>query len=145
MTWGAKGLTASFGVVLMLAGWSPVVWGQAPRPPVAPFQNLNALTRLKGTVVCVGCTLDEVQRARAASGSLYELHSARGEAVLRVDEVDDAARWASITQGRQLTVRAAAPVLQALTAEENRFKELEITGLLSSDRTFDVAQVRVLG
>jgi hypothetical protein len=133
------------GVALLLTGWSLVVGGQAPHLPVAPFQNLNALTRIKGTIVCAGCTLDEVQRARAASGSLYEVHSARGAAVLRVDDVDDAARWASITQGRRLTVRAAAPVLQALTAEENRFKELEITGLLRSDRTFDVAQVSVLG
>ena len=136
---------AGLGTALLMALVSPCAWGQVPNFPVAPFQNLNVLTRIKGAVVCVDCTLEEVQRERAAAGRLYELHSARGEAVLRVDDVDDAARWASVTLGRTLTVRAPAPVLEELTAEENLFKPLEITALLSSNRTLDVSQVKVLG
>jgi hypothetical protein len=145
MTRAQKVLMVSLGLAALLTGLSPTVWGQAPRIPVVPFQNFTELTRVTGEVLCVDCTLADMRRVGAAGGSLYEFHSAYGNSVLRVDAVDDATRWASVTQGRRLTVRAADPVLRALTAEENLSRELEITGLLSSDRTLDVAEVRVVG
>jgi hypothetical protein len=136
-----KAFSVGLGVVLFLAGLSSGVWGQSSLPTV-PGQNLNALTRIKGAVVCVGCKLEEAREGEADSGHLYELQSAQGTAVFRVDWVDDASRWVSITLGHRLRVRAAAPVLQELTAEANLFKEVEITGLLSSDRMLDVAKVK---
>jgi len=145
MTRARKVFTAGLGLAVLLAALSPAVWAQNPRIPVVPFQNFNEVTRVTGEVLCVDCTLADMRRVGAAGGSLYEFHSAYGNAVLRVDAVDDATRWASVTQGKRLTVRAADPVLRTLTAEENLSRELEITGLLSSDRTLDVAQVRVVG
>jgi hypothetical protein len=136
-----RAFRAGLGAALLLAGFSAGAWGQTS-PPVAPGQNLNVLTRIKGAVVCVGCSLEEVREEEADSGHLYELRSAQGKAVFRVDWVDDASRWASITLGNRLWVRAAAPVFQELTAEANLFKEVEITGLLSSNRTLDVAKVK---
>jgi len=141
-----KLVRGSIGIAVLVVGFSTGAWGQVPTPPVAPFANLNALTRIKGAVVCVGCSLEEVEQAHAASGPLYELDSSqsKSKAVLRVDWVDDAARWESISMGRHLWVRAAAPVWQQLTSEVNLFKKVEITGLLSSTRTLDVGQVTVI-
>jgi len=141
-----KLVLGSIGTAVLVVGFSAGAWGQIPTPPVAPFANLNALTRIKGSVVCVGCSLEEVEKAHAAAGHLYELDNSQGKnkAVLRVDWVDDAARWESISMGHHLWVRAAAPVWQQLTAEENLFKKVEITGLLSSTRTLDVGQVTII-
>src|SRR5262245_19965563 len=100
MIWALKLGAVGLGRAFLMAFVSTLAWGQAPNFPVAPFQNLNVLTRIKGSIVCVDCSLEEVQREQAASGQLYELHTRRGEAVLRVDDVDDAARWASVTMGR---------------------------------------------
>ena len=130
----------SLGLPVLLAGLSTGVWGQTPNP-LGVFGNLNTLTRIQGAVVCVGCSLEEAQKMQAASGHLYELRNSRSTAILRVDEVDDAARWASIMLGHRLLVRTAAVLWQQLTAEENLFEEVEVTGLLGSDRTLDVTGV----
>ena len=140
-----KSCLLSVGLFVLLAGLSPGVWAQAggggaPNPS-GMLGNLNTLTRIQGAVVCVGCSLEEAQRVQAASSRLYELRNARSTAILRVDEVDDAARWASITLGHRLHVRTATVLWQQLTAEENLFKEVEITGLLSSGRSLDVSGV----
>jgi len=45
----------------------------------------------------------------------------------------------------QLSARAPDRVFEELMAEENLFKQVEVTGLLRSNRTFDISQVRVMG
>src|SRR5262249_54916291 len=137
----------SLGTTLLIVGLSLNARGQSPNFPVAPFQNLNALTRIKGAILCAACSLTEMEKAGGGTGHLYELANLRGKttAVLRVDEGDDAARWSSITLGHRLQVRTAAAVWQELTAEENLYQEVQITGLLSSDRTFDVTGVTASG
>jgi hypothetical protein len=45
----------------------------------------------------------------------------------------------------RLSVRAPDRLFQQLTAEENMFKEVEITGLLNNTNTFDVFGVAVYG
>ncbi len=143
---GKRGL-GSIGTTLLIVGLSISARGQSPNIPVAPFSNLNGLTQIKGSIVCVECSVAEVEKDHAASGHLYELENSRrhSKAVLRVDEVDDAARWSSITIGHRLQVRTAAAVWQQLTAEDNLFREVQITGLLSSDRTLDVTSVTASG
>jgi hypothetical protein len=42
-------------------------------------------------------------------------------------------------------VRAKDSIFGKLTAEENLFKEVEITGILSNSRTLDIGNITVLG
>ena len=42
-----------------------------------------------------------------------------------------------------LQIRAPQNILQELTSEEHLFKEVQITGLLRSTHTFDIASVEV--
>jgi hypothetical protein len=140
MATAGKSYLISVGFLVLLAGFSAKVWGQAAPNPSGIFGNLNTLTRIQGAIICVGCSLEEAQKG-AGSGRLFELRNSQSTAILRVDEVEDAARWASITLGHRLSVRTATVTWQQLTAEENLFKEVEITGLMSSARTLDVSGV----
>lgn len=137
---------AALAVALMAP--TPLVYGQAPGH-VMPFGGeLRGLTRLTGEVVCVGCSLEEAREARQNAGDLYLLRHPKGQVVLRVESFYDPAehiRWESIAGlSHRLTARAPDWVFAELMAEENLFKEVEVTGLLRSDRTFDISQVRVM-
>jgi hypothetical protein len=68
---------------------------------------------------------------------------------MQVESFSDSAehrRWESIVGlSHQLHGRAPDAVLEELTAEENLFKLLTITGLLRSSRTLDIESVKVEG
>jgi hypothetical protein len=115
------------------------LWGVVPSG--TPFREL---TQLKAVVVCVGCTLEQAQASYPTMDNLYEWQGAQGLLVVRVDWVNDTVRWKQITFGRRLRVRADAQVFQQLTADEHRLQELLISGLLSPERTFDIAAITVL-
>jgi hypothetical protein len=126
----------------------PLVYGQAPGH-LMPFGGaLRGMTRLTGEVICVGCSLQEAREARQNAGDLYLLRHPDGQVVLRVDSFYDPAehiRWESIAGlSHRLSARAPAWVFAELMAEENLFKEVEVTGLLRSNLTFDISQVRVI-
>src|SRR5438477_9938308 len=143
----SKSVRASIGVVLLLASLSPSVYGRMHGRGIFPFAGeFRGLTRIKGSVVCVGCSLEEAQKVQAGAGRVYELKHTEGQqVVLRVDWVDDAVYWENITLDHQLWVRAPDNLWRELTAEENLFKKLEISGFLHSDRTFDLASIIVSG
>jgi hypothetical protein len=115
-----------------------------------PFGGeLRGMTRFTGEVVCVGCSLEEARSVQRYAGNLYALQHPEGQVVVRVDSFYDAAehaRWESIAGlSHQLAARAPDRVFAELMAEENLFKQVEVTGLLRSNRTFDIGQVRVIG
>lgn len=121
-----------------------IAWGQGV-PPVIGGQ-FRPMTQLRGDIVCVGCTAEEARRVRPDAINLYTLEFDGGQLVMNVEWVSHQSRQyledvAGLTDTLQL--RASPNILQELTAEEHLFKEVQITGLLRSTRTFDVASVEV--
>ena len=104
----------------------------------------NAL-RITGKIVCASCSLDEVRKAQPDSYHLYQLTHKNGLVVVEVKMVNDSARWSALTWPPRLWVRAENNVFQQLVAEQNLFKDVKITGILSNSRTFDVLGVDVQG
>ena len=130
----------------MLIGMAAGAQGQVPGGGFPFGGALRGVTQIKGRVVCVGCSLEEARAADPTLHNLYELRHAQGRAVIQVDAVDDAARWESIAGlAHQVWLRTPDNLFQRLTAEENLFKKIEITGLLSSARTLDVGAVIIPG
>jgi hypothetical protein len=108
--------------------------------------ELRGVTQIKGKVVCVGCSLDEMRAAQPELQRLYQLNHAQGQLVMTVESVNEVARWESIVGlSHHLAVRAPASLFQQLTAEENLFKEVVILGLLRSNRTLDMGEVIIPG
>lgn len=101
--------------------------------------------QIRGNVVCTGCSLEEARQARPRDNTLYQLTHSQGRLVLQVHWVSNAARWGRIVWPPQLRVRGEAGLLQQLGAEENLFKDIEVSGLLSSLRTLDLLTINVKG
>ncbi len=146
MTPVGKTLQTGLGVTLLLVGITTSVWGQVEGGGFPFGGELRGLTQLQGSVVCVGCSLEEVQAVRPHLTGLYELRHEQGRVVMKVDTINERARWEDILGlSHQITVRAQARLFQKLTAEENLFREVEIVGLLRNTRTLDIGDVTVLG
>lgn len=114
--------------------------------------ELRGATRVTGRVLCLACTVKDVQDAAPQDGSdLYVFKHGAQQAVFQVTAVgkipsgEDAsqlAHWIAITGlDKQINIRMNDRLWQSLTAAENIRKEVELTGLLRSTRTFDVAVV----
>ncbi len=103
------------------------------------------VTQIRGNVICTECSLAEARQARPGRHDLYQLIGKQGRVVLRVSWVSNSERWSHVVWPPRLWVRGEGKLLQQLNAEENLFKELEITGLLSNSRTLDVFRVTISG
>jgi hypothetical protein len=104
------------------------------------------MTQLRGNIVCVGCTAEEARSAQPNAINLYTLKFAGGQLVMNVEWVSHQSRqyWKDVAGPTDtLQLRAPQNILQELTAEEHLFKEVQITGLLRSTRTFDVTSIEV--
>ncbi len=143
-TFGRKisiGVAAAF----MLASLATSVQGQVPGGMGSLGGESRGIMYIKGSVVCAECTLDEARKAHPGERSkLYQLSHKQGQVVVKITEVNDSPRWSHL--GRpQLWVRAKDSVFAQLTAEENLFKEIQITGLLNNTRTLDIFEVTIYG
>ena len=106
--------------------------------------ELRGMTQITGSVVCVGCSLNEVRAAQPELHRLYQLNHPHGQLVMTVESVNEAARWESIVGlSHQISARAPASLFRQLTAEENLFKEVVILGLLRSNRTLDIGEITI--
>jgi hypothetical protein len=101
--------------------------------------------QLRGKVLCVACSLDEVRQAQPHEPALYQLSSKQGHLVMQVNWVSHATRWQRVVWPPRLWVRGEDEVLQQLSAEANLFKELEIQGILSNTRTLDITSITLSG
>ena len=101
--------------------------------------------RIHGSVVCIGCSLEEVRHAQPREHDLYQFSYKNGQLVFKVTSVNDESRFSTLAWPPRLWVRAADETLRKLSAEENLFKPIGITGILSSTRTLDVSEVAVSG
>jgi hypothetical protein len=143
------GKTIGTGVVatLLLAGLTAGAQALGPGGGMSSFGGESrSMTQIKGSVVCVGCTLDEVREAQPNLRRLYKLRHAQGQVVMQMHAINEAAWWESIVGlSHRISARAPDRVFQQLTAEENLFKEMEVTGLLRKTGTFDIGEITVLG
>jgi len=140
------GKTMSSGVVAvcLLVSLTTGAQGQTGAGGLSSFGGeLRGITQIRGEVVCVGCRLDEVRSAEPGEGKLHQVSYQGGQLVMKITWTNEPQRWSALVSSPYLWARAKASVLQQLTAEENLFQELEVTGLLRDTRTFDVYEVTV--
>jgi hypothetical protein len=121
---------------LFLAGMTTIAQGRDSRGQLS----------IKGNVVCARCSLGEVRNTPADQGQLYQFTREDDRLVLRVQAVNDYPTWRSFF-GRpaEIPVRARDAVFQKLMAEENLFKDVEVTGALSTTRALDIFDVTIRG
>ena len=99
--------------------------------------------QINGSVVCRGCRLEEVQQAHPQERDLYQLSSKNGSLVFKVASVNDPATFNAVAWPQRLWLRASDDVLRQLSAEDNLFKPIDITGILGTARTLDVTDVAI--
>ncbi len=102
--------------------------------------------QLKGKVVCAGCSLAEAREARHDqwSNHLYRLAYRQKQVVMEVEWVSDSLRWYRLITTPQIRLRGEDSLFEKLAAEENLFREIAVSGILSPSRTLDVHEVTVL-
>ncbi len=129
---------------LMLAGITTSAQAQVPGGVGSFGGEAKGVMQIKGSVVCVGCSLAEARAAQPERRNLIQLGHNQGQIVMEVGSVNDFKSWSHIATPR-MWVRAEDGVFAKLTSEENLFKEVEITGILSKSRTLDIGRIMILG
>src|SRR5260221_2110803 len=138
--------------ILFLAGSFTFAGAQIGRGFGSFGGELRGLTRVKGKVLCIECTLDRAKDANPdLSAKLYEFTNNNQLAVFQllgvgevggIQDASDLSYWMTVTgMNKQLSLRLPEKLWTRLTAEENLAKEVELTGILRNTNTFDVAQV----
>ena len=145
MTTAKKPLRTSLAAALLLAGVTTLAQGQTGGGLGSFGGSSRGPIQIKGSVVCTGCSLNEVREAQPQERKLYQLSYNHGQVVMKISTVNNSALFDVIGGTSRLWVRAPASVLQQLGAEENLFKEMEITGALHTTRTVDVASITIRG
>jgi hypothetical protein len=138
-------LRTGLAAALLLTGLTTAAQGFVPSGGGLSFGvGGRSITLIKGTVLCAGCTVEEVCHARPQERKLYQLSHKRGQIVLQIHSINGSQMWATPDSPR-LSVRAKDSVFGQLTAEETLRKEVEITGLLSNTRSLDIFTVTIKG
>ena len=147
-------------MVVLLAVIAPSAFAQTPGGGLGMSPPSGAglgTVKLRGLIVCTGCSLDDTKAAHPEFHNLYEFRYEQGSVVLEVSTVNDADvggsisdqgvtdRWAHIAQPPQLALRAKDSVYKQLTAPANHMKAVELTGLLHTTRTLDIQNITILG
>lgn len=148
MTTYSKTLKTSLAAALLLAGVTTLAQGQAPGGSSAFGGGIRGPIQIEGSVVCEACSLNEVrqvQQVQPPGQHLYQLSYPQGQVVMKITAVNGSAIFDVLAGAHQLSVRAPESVLHQLGAEENLFKEMEITGILRSARTLDIASLTING
>ena len=153
----AKTVGVGIMAIVMVTSITPSVFGQGVGGGVssnAASAGTKGLVKLRASVVCANCTLEEARAAHPGLADLYELNHEQGRVVIRVSSVDNSTssedesingRWKDVSQSPQLAVRAKDSLFQKLIDKRNQAKELEITGILRTSRTLDISDITVLG
>jgi hypothetical protein len=145
MTTSRKTLRTSLAAALLLAGVTTIAQGQTGGGFGSFGGGTRGLIQIKGSVICTGCSLNEVREAQPQERKLHQLSYNHGQVVMQISTVNGSALFKVIGGTSRLWVRAPASVLQQLGAEENLFKEMEITGVLHTTRIVDVTSITVGG
>ncbi len=139
-----RAVLMSIGVALLWASLVTGGQGYIEDPGGFGFRLGKGWMQLRGHILCAGCTLEELHNAPPAPRSrLYQLNHRRGQVVMQVNPEDASLRY------HRLWLKGGDELFEILAAEENLFKEIEVSGLLReylpTSGTLDLATVRVLG
>jgi hypothetical protein len=147
MTNSGRRIGSGVAAVLLLAGITTGARAQVvPGGAFSSFGGeLRGVAQFEGKVVCVGCSLAEVQKAYPNQHDFYQLSHRKGQVVIEMGTVSDPQVWSYFASPPRIWVRGADQLFEKLTAEKNLFKEVEITGLLRNTRTLDMFGVTVKG
>ena len=133
---------------VLLLGGVPLTWAQAPASSagVGPLGGeLRGIMQFTGKVVCTGdCTIDEVHQANPQLPNLYlmtHVGHEQQQAVVSVENTSEPQRWDAVVFPHEVLIRSTDELFHKLTAEENLYKKVSVTGLLRNDRIMDVSQV----
>ncbi len=142
----SKTFSVGVAAVLMVAGITTHALGQGAPGGVGSFGGESrGVLQITGTVVCAGCSLEEAQRTQPHGSTLYQLTHQQGRLVLEVSQVNNSHRWMLLAWPPRIWVRGRDSLLAQLAAEENLFKEVELTGLFRNSRTLDLFAVTIRG
>ncbi len=135
-----KSIRTSFAALLLAGGLSSNAYALGG---LGPFGGeLRQMTQVKAKVVCTNCRIDEVRKTQPNSAAkLYQLSHSDGQVVIEVTGLNEEHRWRSIVGQANLFVRSSHALFEKLTADENRFQEIQLTGLLKSTRTFHLYDI----
>jgi hypothetical protein len=140
-----KVLRSSIVATSLLIGSTSLSWAQASGSGVGPFGGeLRGIMQFTGKVVCVSCTINEVRHAHPQLPNLYLLKLVGNEqqkAVVSVETISEPQRWDAVVFPHEVLVRSTDDLFHKLTAEENLYKTVSVTGLLRNDRIMDVENV----
>jgi hypothetical protein len=128
-------IVSTAGLARSQPGWPPIIGGQ-----------FRPLTVLRGEIVCIDCTLTEVRRAQPNAINLYEMKFPGGLLVMNITWVNQQSRQyledvAGLTD--TLRLRGSQSMIEQLTDDLTRSREVKLTGILRSTRTFDILDVEV--
>jgi len=145
-----KKFTAGILGALVLGVSTPGVWAEqgaehVPGAGIAstPADQLEREISVRGRILCLGCSLEDMQKQQPQAHSLYQLTHQQGRMVMQIDEVDDLRRWQRDTMSNNLHIRAADNVLSQLTDKQTVQKEVELAGRLGSDHVLDVTGILI--
>ena len=110
----AKTVGVGLMAIIMVISIAPGVFGQGVGGGVnsnVGGAGTKGLVKLRASVVCANCTLDEARAAHPDLTDLYELRHEQGQVVIRVSSVDNSTsskdegttgRWTDVSQSPQL-------------------------------------------
>jgi hypothetical protein len=131
-------------VVLLLIGFATSAAGQGTSGPVIGGES-QGITQIRGKVLCGDCNLTDVREDQSNVHKLYQLTYPGGRLVFQVEWVSEPQRWTDLVSSPLLHVHRKTSLFQQLVAEENLFREVEITGLLRDTQTLDISEVSFRG
>ncbi len=130
---------------LILAGIATGARGQAGGGGAGVLGGeMRGLLKIKAKLICAECDLDQMRGSGLRRRKLFQLNHRDGQVIIEVQWTSEPQRWAN-QLSRRIVVRAADSVFQKLTAEENMFKEVELTTLLRKSMTLDLFEVTIRG
>src|SRR5262245_2438645 len=145
MVFRSKTLQAGLAATLLLAGMTAGVHGDIGATGSAFGPDGAGVVQLRGKVLCVACSLEEIRRTQPSEPALYQVASKQGHLVMQVNWVSTPSRWQRVVWPPRLWVRGEDGLVQQLSAEANLFKEMEIEGILSNTRTLDLTSITLSG
>ena len=134
-----KGMAAT--LLLTSLGTAAVAQGFVGGFGRGPSGDERHLLQIKGIVVCSQCSVEEVRQAHPQESGFYQFSHKNGQLVFKVASVNDTSTFQALAWPPRLWLRASDEVLQQLSAADNLFKPLGITGILRTTRTLDVTDV----
>jgi hypothetical protein len=105
------------------------------------------MVQLQGTVVCVGCLLNEVQEEQPAQAETFtQLSQGQDQLVLQVQKITSPPEKSAVAwPPPQLEVRSPGPLAEKLSAAAQPGEAITISGRLHPDQTLEVTDITTTG